>query len=102
MALARTSGCSQLTVSDDARYWSIVFVYIRNGGLLEHHGDYAEDERGGLKIGDGTALIDIGSDSGSGGGVLKLKNDVTELVRSLSHDGIIVADGGARDVQILT
>jgi len=79
---------------------SNVTIYIRNGGLLEHHGDYAEDDRGGLKIGDGKALIDIGSDSGSGGGTLKLKNDVTELVRTLSRDGIIVADGGARDVQI--
>jgi hypothetical protein len=79
---------------------SNVTIYIRNGGLLEHHGDYAEDDRGGLIIGEGTALIDIGSDSGSGGGTLKLKNDVTELVRSLSHDGIIVADGGDRDVQI--
>ena len=79
---------------------SSVTIYIRNDGLLEHHGDYAEDERGGLKIGEGTALIDIGSDSGSGGGTLKLKNDVTELVRTLSSDGIIVADGGARDVQI--
>ena len=79
---------------------SNVTIYIRNGGLLEFHGDYAEDERGGLKIGEGTALIDIGSDSGSGGGTLKLKNDVTELVRTLSRDGVIVADGGARDVQI--
>jgi hypothetical protein len=79
---------------------SNVTIYIRNGGLIEHHGDYAEDDRGGLKIGAGKALIDIGSDSGSGGGTLKLKNDVTELVRSLSHDGVIVADGGARDVQI--
>jgi len=79
---------------------SNVTIYIRNGGLLEHHGDYAEDDRGGLKIGDGKALIDIGSDSGSGGGTLKLKNNVTELVRTLSRDGIIVADGGARDVQI--
>jgi hypothetical protein len=79
---------------------SNVTIYIRNGGLLEFHGDYAEDERGGLKIGQGTALIDIGSDSGSGGGTLKLKNDVTELVRTLSRDGIIVADGGDRDIQI--
>lgn len=79
---------------------SNVTIYIRNGGLLEHHGDYAEDDRGGLIIGAGKALIDIGSDSGSGGGTLKLKNDVTELVRTLSRDGIIVADGGARDVQI--
>jgi hypothetical protein len=79
---------------------SNVTIYIRNGGLLEHHGDYALDDRGGLKIGDGTALIDIGSDSGSGGGTLKLKNDVTALVRSLYGDGIIVADGGTRDVQI--
>ena len=79
---------------------SNVTIYIRNGGLLEHHGDYAEDDRGGLIIGGGKALIDIGSDSGSGGGTLKLKNDVTELVRTLSRDGIIVADGGARDVQI--
>jgi len=79
---------------------SNVTIYIRNGGLLEFHGDYAEDERGGLKIGAGKVLIDIGSDSGSGGGMLKLKNDVTELVRTLSRDGIIVADGGARDVQI--
>ena len=47
---------------------SNVTIYIRNGGVLEHHGDFAEDDRGGLKIGDGTALIDIGSDSGSGGG----------------------------------
>jgi len=78
---------------------SNVTIYIRNGGLLEHHGDYAEDDRGGLKIGDGKALIDIGSDSGSGGGTLKLRNNVTERVRSLVHDGIIVADGGARDVQ---
>jgi len=75
-------------------------IYIRNGGLLEYHGDYAKDDRGGLKIGDGRALIDIGSDSGSGGGVLKLKNDVTELARSLVHAGVIVADGGTRDVQI--
>jgi hypothetical protein len=79
---------------------SNVTIYIRNAGLLEHHGDYAEDDRGGLIIGAGKALIDIGSDSGSGGGTLKLKNDVTELVRTLSRDGIIVADGGARDVQI--
>ena len=79
---------------------SNVTIYIRNGGLLEHHGDYAEDNRGGLIIGEGTALIDIGSDSGSGGGILKLKNDVTELVRSLYRDGIIVADGGTRDVRI--
>jgi hypothetical protein len=79
---------------------SNVTIYIRNGGLIEHHGDYAEDDRGGLKIGDGKALIDIGSDSGSGGGILKLKNDVTELARSLANDGIIVADGGTRDVQI--
>ena len=79
---------------------SNVTIYIRNGGLLEHHGDYAEDDRGGLIIGDGKALIDIGSDSGSGGGTLKLKNDVTELVRSLANDGVIVADGGTRDVQI--
>ena len=79
---------------------SNVTIYIRNGGLLEHHGDYAEDDRGGLIIGNGKALIDIGSDSGSGGGTLKLKNDVTELVRTLSRDGIIVADGGTRDVQI--
>jgi len=79
---------------------SNVTIYIRNGGLLEHHGDYAEDDRGGLIIGEGKALIDIGSDSGSGGGTLKLKNDVTELVRSLANDGVIVADGGARDVQI--
>ena len=79
---------------------SNVTIYIRNGGLLEHHGDYAEDDRGGLIIGGGKALIDISSDSGSGGGTLKLKNDVTELVRTLSHDGIIVADGGTRDVQI--
>ncbi|MCP4260036.1 MAG: hypothetical protein GY774_21350 [Planctomycetes bacterium] len=79
---------------------SNVTINIRNGGLLEHHGDYAEDDRGGLIIGDGTALIDIGSDNGSGGGTLKLKNDVTELVRSLYRDGIIVADGGTRDVEI--
>ena len=79
---------------------SNVTIQIRNGGVLEHHGDYAEDDRGGLIIGDGTALIDIGSDNGSGGGTLKLKNDVTELVRSLYRDGIIVADGGARDVEI--
>jgi len=79
---------------------SNVTIYIRNGGLLEHHGDYAEDDRGGLIIGDGKALIDIGSDSGSGCGTLKLKNDVTELVRSLANDGVIVADGGTRDVQI--
>ena len=75
-------------------------IKIRNGGLLEHHGDYAEDDRGGLIIGNGTALIDIGSDNGSGGGTLKLKNDVTELVRSLYRDSIIVADGGTRDVEI--
>ena len=79
---------------------SNVTIQIRNGGLLEHHGDYAEDERGGLIIGEGTALIDIGSDSGSGGGTLKLKNNVTELAQSLYRDGIIVADGGARDVEI--
>jgi hypothetical protein len=79
---------------------SNVTIQIRNGGVLEHHGDYAEDDRGGLIIGEGTALIDIGSDSGSGGGTLKLKNNVTELVRSLYRDGIIVADGGARDVEI--
>ena len=79
---------------------SNVTIYIRNGGLLEHHGDYAEDDRGGLIIGEGTALIDIGSDNGSGRGTLKLKNDVTELVRSLYRDGIIVADGGTRDVEI--
>ena len=79
---------------------SNVTINIRNGGLLEFHGDYAEDERGGLRIGEGTALFDIGSDSGSGGGTLKLKNNVTELVRALSSDGIIVADGGTRDVQI--
>jgi len=79
---------------------SNVTIKISNGGVLEHHGDYAEDERGGLIIGEGTALIDIVSDSGSGGGTLKLKNDVTELVRSLYRDGIIVADGGARDVEI--
>ncbi|MCF7974116.1 MAG: hypothetical protein K9N55_09900 [Phycisphaerae bacterium] len=77
-----------------------VTILIRNGGLLEHHGDYAEDDRGGLIIGDGTALIDIGSDSGFGSGTLKLKNDVRDLVRSLYHDGIIVADGGDRDVRI--
>ncbi len=79
---------------------SHVTIYIRNGGLLEHHGDYAEDDRGGLKIGAGIALIDIGSDNGSGGGTLKLKNDVTELARSLYREGIIVADGGTRDVAI--
>ncbi len=79
---------------------SNVTIQIRNGGVLEHHGDYAEDDRGGLIIGNGTALIDIGSDSGSGGGTLKLKNNVTELVQSLYRDGIIVADGGARDVEI--
>ncbi len=79
---------------------SNVTITIRNGGVLEHHGDYAEDDRGGLKIGAGTALIDIGSDSGSGAGILRLKNDVTDQVRSLSRDGIIVADGGSRDVQI--
>jgi hypothetical protein len=77
-----------------------VTIMIRNGGVLEHHGDYAEDERGGLIIGDGTVLIDIGFDSGSGGGTLKLKNDVTELVRTLSRDGVIVADGGTRDLRI--
>jgi hypothetical protein len=88
----------QLMVAEGAE--SNVTIYIRNGGLIEHHGDFAEDERGGLKIGDGTALIDIGSDSGSGGGTLKLKNDVTELARSLAHEGVIVADGGDRDVQI--
>jgi hypothetical protein len=49
---------------------------------------------------DSNVTIYIRSDSGSGGGTLKLKNDVTELVRTLSRDGIIVADGGARDVQI--
>jgi len=80
---------------------SNVTVTIRNGGLIEHHGDVAEDERGGLKIGEGKALIDIGSDGGSGGGTLKLKNDVTELVRTLAREGVIVADGGNRDVQIL-
>ncbi len=79
---------------------SNVTIQIRNGGVLEHHGDYAEDNRGGLIIGEGTALIDIGSDSGSGGGTLKLKNNVTELAQSLYRDGIIVADGGARDVEI--
>lgn len=79
---------------------SNVTIQIRNGGVLEHHGDYAEDNRGGLKIGAGTALIDIGSDSGSGGGTLKLKNNVIELVQSLYRDGIIVADNGARDVEI--
>jgi len=79
---------------------SNVTISIRNGGLLEHHGDTAEDDRGGLIIGDGVALIDIGSDSGSGGGTLKLRNDVRELVRSLNHSGIIVADGGDRDVRI--
>ncbi|MCP4613349.1 MAG: hypothetical protein GY845_32055 [Planctomycetes bacterium] len=79
---------------------SNVTIQIRNGGVLEHHGDYAEDNRGGLIIGEGTALIDIGSDSGSGGGTLKLKNNVTELVQSLYREGIIVADGGTRDVEI--
>ena len=79
---------------------SNVTIQIRNGGVLEHHGDYGEDNRGGLIIGDGSALIDIGSDNGSGGGTLKLKNNVTELVQSLYRDGIIVADGGARDVEI--
>jgi len=79
---------------------SNVTIYIRNGGLLEHHGDFAEDDRGGLIIGEGKALIDIGSDNGFGGGTLKLKNDVTELVRSLYRDGIIVADGLARDIEI--
>ncbi|MFC1764555.1 hypothetical protein ACFL6U_21115 [Planctomycetota bacterium] len=80
---------------------SNVTITIRNGGLLEHHGDYAEDDRGGLIIGEGNVLIDIGSDSGTGGGTLKLKNNVTDLVRSLSRDGIIVADGGSRDTQIV-
>lgn len=79
---------------------SNVTIYIRNGGLIEHHGDFAEDERGGLKMGEGKALIDIGSDNGSGGGTLKLKNNVTELIRTLSREGVIVAEGGARDVQI--
>lgn len=80
---------------------SHVTLTVRNGGLLEHHGDYAEDDRGGLIIGEGTVLIDIGSDSGSGGGTLKLKNNVTDLVRSLNRKGIIVADGGTRDVEII-
>jgi len=80
---------------------SNVTITIRNGGLIEHHGDVAQDERGGLIIGEGKALIDIGADNGSGGGTLKLKNNVTELVRTLAREGVIVADGGARDVQIV-
>ena len=42
-----------------------VTITIRNGGLIEHHGDFAEDDRGGLKIGEGRVLIDLGSDKQS-------------------------------------